>query len=426
MITKIDWIKTKLKQNNFDKSIVYALYEDFREDTGSWSFSKNSYKRYVRKAFNSMEETIDQDLGQEEEFEDEFVKLSASKQRIMDSNNLLRKTNRETYRLYTALAEPYKQYVKALESIDLTNFKIQEHKSKEDGKCGILQLSDVHCNELIDAGDSFDNEYNFEILSKRLKKFVFEATKEFKANEVKDVYLFMTGDLLNSSRRLSEKVAMESALTSASLLLTYLLEQAIIELTKDFNVSVSFVVGNESRIGDDNMDSHNLIASTNYDFLVFHNLRLLFRNTPVEFITPANLIHNYVQLKNGFNAYLTHGHTLKGSVEKALPQILNKYAYKGIRIHGAFLGHFHHCHIGDIISQCGSMCGGNAYSSNDLHFMTRASQNIYIADKDSYKGIKIDLQNTTDYKGYDIIKELEQYSSSKSAYNNKVTIQNFV
>ena len=70
------------------------------------------------------------------------------------------------------------------------------------------------------------------------------------------------------------------------------------------------------------------------------------------------------------------------------------------------------------------MCGGNSYSSNTLGFMTRASQNIYIINKDlSYKGIKIDLQNVDDVKGYDIIEELEIYNV-KSTYNNTVTIKN--
>ena len=77
----------------------------------------------------------------------------------------------------------------------------------------------------------------------------------------------------------------------------------------------------------------------------------------------------------------------------------------------------------------GSLCGANSYTFNDLKYITKASQNIYILNSSdlSYKGIKIDLQDVSDYKeGYDIKEELEQYIDLIKPYNNTVTIKNYV
>ena len=101
--------------------------------------------------------------------------------------------------------------------------------------------------------------------------------------------------------------------------------------------------------------------------------------------------------------------------------------YNQIKIDGIFIGHFHHARCGDILSVSGCMCGANSYTSNDLKFITRASQNIYIINDDlSYKAIKIDLQNVNGYDGYSIKEELEQYTDLVNIHNNVVTIKNLV
>lgn len=421
MILK-DWIKNKLRENSYDKSKVYDMFDEFLKETDSNVVEKECYKRYVRVCYNELLKDQEIDLSES------LVKLEAQNQKKADINNQLRKSNRENYRLYNSLKESYDTYVECLKSIDLSKIKIEKHKSdKKRNKCGILHLTDWHMNELINPNESFGNEFNFEILSKRAKKFVVESMKEFDANNVSDVYILMTGDMFNSSRRLSEKIAMCSSLTMASLLLIYILEQIIIELTQKYNVHISFCVGNESRIEQDLMESQSMLASSNYDFLLFHSLRIIFRNKPVEFIVPKNLIHSVVTLKNGCNILITHGHILKGTDIKSITNLMNQYCYNNIKINHILIGHYHHAQIGDLISMGGCLCGGNSYTSSDLQFFTRASQNCYIVNDDySLKGIRIDLQDVKDYKGYDLIEELEYYASLNPRYNNTVVITNLV
>ena len=423
---KKDWVKNKLSELNGDVSEVYDMYPLFVKENNADNWQIDSYKRLVRNCRSKMVANDELDFE-----EDDYIKSVAQNQKKQDLNNQLRKTNRETFRLYNCVEDVYNEYIELLKKVDLSKFKITNHKEKKNSKTAILQLSDIHANELITPSESFNNEYNFDILSKRMKKFITESMKEFDNNNVSNVLIAMTGDCLNSSRRLSEKLAMNSSLTCASLLLTYILEQVIIELSKKYNISVTCVVGNESRIEQVEMDSQNILATTNYDFLIYNNLRMIFRNEPINFITPKNYIQNVVSLKINkdkvFNALFTHGHILKNCSESNIPSIMQQYMYNQIKIDGIFIGHFHHAQCGDILSVSGCMCGANSYTSNDLKFITRASQNIYIINDDlSYKAIKIDLQNVNGYDGYSIKEELEQYTDLVNIHNNVVTIKNLV
>lgn len=426
MINKINyysWIKENLIKNNLDKNTLYDLYDQFKQETNSEQ-SLDTYKRKVRAAFSELKENLVQNGDLDEEA---FLILEAKKQKLLDVNNILRKTNRESYRLYNVLESIYEEYIDVLKQSNFVDFEIKKHEIKKNGKTGILQLSDIHAGELINEFESNGNKYDFVILSKRLKKYISEAIALFNFYNIENVYIFGLGDMLNSTRRLSERLSQATSQVRSSLLLTYILQQAIIELSQYFNISIAFVVGNESRIGDVDMESQDIMSSENWDYLIFQNLRLLFEDKGIKFHKSDSNIQTVVNI-NGFNALLIHGHTLKSQyIEKQVALLMQNYIYKGIPIHGVFMGHFHHANIGDLISMGSSLCGSNSYSAQDLMFVSRASQNIYIINEDKgYHGIKIDLQNVEGIEGYIIIEELERYNVRNTIYNNKVTIENLV
>lgn len=386
------------------------LYADEHGDDNACRFFKlpsETITRY-RRAYNAYQ------IQPEEPIDDEnaLVKLEAQKQKAQDLNNLLRKSNRESYRLYNSLEAVYDEYVTLLKSSAFIDFTVKEHKLTNKGKCAIFQLSDAHMNELIYQEEANGNSYDFTIASKRLKKFVTESKQLFKLYNVEQVLVAFTGDMINSTRRLSEKLASATSQVRASLLATYLFQQVIIELSQDFNVSVASVVGNESRVDDDDFDASDILTSNNWDYMIYNNLKMLFEGKPVEFVDAINNTQQVVTLDNGFNVLLIHGNFMKGDIsDKGVGTMLQSYAYKGVPIHAVLMGHIHSASIGDTISRSSSLCGGNAYSTNGLSFISRASQNIYIVNEDlGYHGIKIDLQNTEGYEGYNIIKELERYN----------------
>ena len=226
--TKIDWIKNRLRETNYSKKEVADMFPLFQKEMNADNWREESYSRLIRKCYNELiaDEEIDQ-----ETLEDNLISLESNKQKITDKNNYLRKVNRENYRQYNVVEETYDNYVKILSEIDLTKFKIVEHKvKKEDSKIGICQLTDTHFNTLLNESESLGNTYNFDVASKRLKKFITETIKEFKLQNVTDCYLFMTGDLVSSSRRLQEVLSMNSSICMASIIATKFLMQAIIAI----------------------------------------------------------------------------------------------------------------------------------------------------------------------------------------------------
>lgn len=415
-----EWILNEFHKNGFDKASTFKKYKEFLIETNS-NIKESSFERSVRRVYEYSVKKVDID-----DYDDESVlRLEAQKQKLQDVNNQIRKTNRENYRIYNTLEEIYIENINALREVDLSKFKIKDFKIDTKDSIGIIQLSDIHANEMILPTESNNNEYDFVVLSKRLKKLISKSSEFFKFKKINNVHLFFTGDFINSSRRLGEKLAQCTSLVRASLLLTFLLQQCILELSKSFKVTISFVVGNESRISDE-WESTDLQLSENFDYLIAQNLKMIFEGTPVKFNESKNSSQCLVKLENGFNALLLHGNQFKNaSLEKDIAKFLQNYVYSGIHINGVFTGHYHSSAIGDFISRSSSMCGANAYSNNDLGFLSRASQNIYVVNKDlGYDGIKIDLQNTDNVVGYDIIDKLEFYNVKNIPGNNRVILEN--
>ena len=119
----------------------------------------------------------------------------------------------------------------------------------------------------------------------------------------------------------------------------------------------------------------------------------------------------------GQHVLFIHGSQLPNAsgAEKAIQQMVGKYAFHGTLINYVICGHFHSARVGDNYSRSASLSGSNAYSDKELQLAGRASQNIFIFWEDgNHDGIKIDLQCVDKIEGYDIKKELEAYNA-KSA-----------
>jgi len=224
----------------------------------------------------------------------------------------------------------------------------------------------------------------------------------------------MTGDLLNSDRRLDELLAQASNRSKASLLAVQLIEQMILDLNKDFNLTVANVTGNESRVAKD-IAWNDIVASDNYDWTIFNFLGYLFKGSKgITFLVNEDPMEQIVKVGNK-NILLIHGHQIKGKTEHAIQGIKGKYAAKGITIDFIISGHLHSARIGDVFARGSSIVGANEYSERGLQLTSRASQNIHIVySSNRIDSIKIDLQHTEHIEGYDIEKELEAYNAKSS------------
>jgi predicted phosphodiesterase len=334
-----------------------------------------------------------------------LAKLEKQKQRLMDQQRIERKI-RNQIRVDNSLADYGAEILKIFKEREV-NYTLPVHQANDD-VVGIFQISDTHFNELINITG---NQYDFKIAARRLQKYVNVAKKQFKTHNIQKVVVAMTGDLLNSDRRLDELLNMATNRAKATSLSAILLEQVIVDLAQDFEVTLTYVTGNESRAGE-YMGTTEIMISDNYDVTIFEMLKLMFRDTNVNFIE-GSVGEKVVQIKNK-NVLLIHGHQMKGSISKQSQQIKGKYSDLNIKIDYILFGHIHECLIADFYARSSSLCGANAYSNNLLQLTSRASQNIHFVSNTSINSMKIDLQEYEEYEGYDIDASLEAYNAKSS------------
>ena len=342
----------------------------------------------------------------------ENVRYRKEKQKAQDVTRIERKGFREHARIENAVEE-YSRELKQL----FENYKLhkatKKHKSSSKA-VGVIQFSDVHFNELVDLSN---NRYDFKVAAQRCQHFVDRAKQYFKNANITNVVVALTGDLLNSDRRLDELLNQATNRAKATFLSVDIMQQVILDINKQFNVSVASVVGNEGRANKE-LGWSNVVATDNYDYTIYNCLRYLFKDSKVHFIDgdPSEIVVNVA----GQNLLMLHGHGgLRGGIEKAINQIMGRYSAKGINIDYIIFGHVHSARVGDNYSRSSSMVGANDYSEKALNLTGRASQNCYIFYNNGNRdGIKIDLQNVSN-KGYEIDKSLEAYNAKSAQKTNK-------
>jgi predicted MPP superfamily phosphohydrolase len=380
------------------------IIEHFWNGNGYQAIAKHLIEKYnlnVKKETlrHRIKDIIQYEIADKEVIE-ENLKLAKKSQKQADLNRIKNKSFREHSRLENALVEYNKALIDILKTESLKT-TIKQHESK--GKQAIIvQIADTHFNELVDLKN---NKYDFEVASKRLQKFAHYIKKYASFNNVNEIFIAITGDLLNSDRRLDEKLSMSTNRAKATFLGVHLLKHFILDLNSIANVSVGCVSGNESRAYE--LGWVDMVASDNYDFTIFEMLRLLMPN--INFITSGGL--ELVVEVNGHNVLLIHGHQLGNMQNDKIAKVISKYARNGIILDFMMCGHLHETKITDMFARSSSLVGANAYSENALLLSSRAAQNIYIMKDNERHDIRIDLQNTKGFKGYAINKELSAYNA---------------
>tara|TARA_R110002020_G_scaffold463823_2_gene684085 strand:+ start:289 stop:1518 length:1230 start_codon:yes stop_codon:yes gene_type:complete len=329
------------------------------------------------------------------------VRLAKQKQRFADLNRIANKSFRESARTENALVEYNKALIALLQKESLKT-TVKKHKDKTKAAL-VVQIADTHFNELVDI-DS--NKYDFEIASKRLQKFAHHIKRYAKLYGIKNILIAITGDLINSDRRLDEKLSLSTNRAKATFLGVHLLKHFILDLNQVSNIQVCCVTGNESRVNEE-LGWVDIVASDNYDFTIFEMLNLLIPE--IHFIKGSAL--EIVVEINGQNLLVIHGHQLGKMDSNQVGKVISKYAAKGVIINMIICGHLHETMIRDNIARSSSLVGSNAYSENALNLSGTAAQNIYIFTNDGRHDIRIDLQETDLWDGYPINKELSSYNA---------------
>ena len=341
-------------------------------------------------------------LVSDKEIVEENIKLAKQKQRAQDLNRIANKSFREYAREENALVEYNKELIKVLKENSL-DVKLTKHKTKK-GSVVLVQIADTHFNELVDMES---NQYDFKIASQRLQKFAYYVKEYAKLHKATSFLVAITGDLINSDRRLDEKLSMATNRAKATFLGVHLLKHFIMDLQEFADVKVCCVTGNESRVNQE-LGWVDLVASDNYDFTIFEMLRLLLPK--IEFLRGDNALEMVISI-NGNNVLVIHGHQLGRMTSNDVGKVVSKYAHKGIIIDFIICGHLHETMIRDSIARSASLVGSNAYSDKALNLSGKAAQNIYIFTNDGRQDVRIDLQETDGWDGYNIDEELFSYNT---------------
>lgn len=333
------------------------------------------------------------------------VRLAKNRQKQQDINRIERKSFREFARIDNALLEYNKELIATIEK-HTPKYKIIEHKADKEDVGLIVHLSDIHFNELVNLKH---NKYDFSVASNRLKKFAEAIKREAKGYNVKSILVALTGDLMNSDRRVDEYLNQATNRSDATYLSYLILSQFILDLNKVANIHIACVSGNESRIKEERGYS-DIVATDNYDFTIFNMLKVGLKGITFVSGDPSELVVSVA----GQKILLLHGEGLEADTQKKTQQIIGKYVAQGDNVRFLLYGHVHSPYLSDYFSRSGSLVGSNDYNEKALFLVSRASQNIHLVHKDgSIDSKKIDLQIANN-DGYSIVEELMAYNA-KSA-----------
>ena len=338
--------------------------------------------------------------------------LAKSLQRSRDLNRIKAKEVREGARVLNAVGELDKELIALLQRKGLS-LKTRGHApSGETGgsAVGIIQISDVHFNEEIHLPT---NTYNFKVAAQRLQKHVTQSMKHFKANKVSEVVIAMTGDMMNSDRRLDELLENATNRSKAVFLAVDILQQLIVDVNRKYPVTVTSICGNEGRVSPD-LGWVDQVASDNYDFTIHQTLSHLFRGKKgITFVPIENPLEQVLEI-NGKHILLCHGHNgvaTNSNIENGVSKYISRYSVAGIHLDYVLMGHIHSANIGDFYARSSGLTGGNAYSDKALNLYSRASQNAFVVTPEGIEGLKVDLQDSSAYEGYEFDSSLESYNS---------------
>ncbi len=361
-------------------------------------------------------------LDVDPEMAKEISSIAKSRQGYMDKNRVERKLWRDHTKIENALTEYNSALVDLIKKEGLaSHIQGSYHEEKPGSPKMLVQLSDLHLNELVDIKS---NKYDFYVAAKRLKKLADEVIAMGKFKKVTTLVLTFGGDLLNSDRRLEEKLTFSTNRAKATQLSIILLSQFMVHLNQHFNLHMAGVTGNESRANLE-LGFSDILATDNYDFTIYDTLKLLFAEN--KGMTFAMMKANEEIIQIGFggkdvkNILLMHGHQLsENRMQKSIQEVIGKYNHLyGIRIDFVLSGHIHNAYVSDYFARNASLVGSNPYSEEALNFVSKASQNLHIFyPEQRVDSMKIDLQDVNGIEGYPMEKDIDAYNAKSVSKNH--------
>lgn len=406
----IDYIREQLV-----KGVEVPLIADILKD--KYGIKVASIERWINK--NKYKLIADRELIVSN------VRLAKKSQKNQDLNRIERKSFREDVRIENAVAEYGKELVaiNRLHAKELKKINLKKIKNNSKGGIGVMQITDTHGNELIDLPH---NKFDFNVLSKRLKKYTQESISYFKYKGARKVLLSFTGDLLNSDRRLDELLNQSTNRSKATVIMVHLLKQVILDVRQHFEVDIVSVLGNESRVGKE-MTFSTEAFSDNYDFTIVAQLHQMFEFAAIKGVNflSYDKLEEIVKIED---QYWLFKHNLDKSLntQKNTQSTIGRHQLSGKKVDFVIGGHIHAHRGSDFSHRSSSMSGSNEYNENALDLQGRASASCFYVKGSERHYQYIDLQHHEDDM-YEVLSLLDCYNAkSLSKTKKKTTILQLV
>lgn len=310
-------------------------------------------------------------LTEDKEVLNAQVQLERKNQRLQDTNRIERKVFRESAREFNASEDLFKAVLEKIgevEDKDPTTIPIATTPER----VGVIQLSDLHFGEVIDLPK---NKFNLEIAKNRVMRHFWLSKELFNSLNIKNVKVLLTGDILNSDRRIDERLTNAASRAESLIHAFNSIKSCLVDLSNEFNIlEVVSVIGNESRI-DFDLSSIDKTAVNNFDYILHEMLRASLPNVLFSEFTTNNTLERVVDIGE-VKVLASHGVYNAKKPEDAVIR-----AKLDFDCDYFLCGHVHSCLITSKFRRSGGLPASNSYSYHQLGILEHiSSQNVHWAE----------------------------------------------
>jgi len=270
---------------------------------------------------------------------------------------------------------------------------LSRSKNKIDDEEIVSLLSDIHYGEVVSSEAMMDfNSYDTSIAEKRLNIWynnIKIILNKLNSCNVKKINLMMLGDMVNGN--IHEELKSGTCEVDQVINLAEIIAQIIMDLSKDFELVVSGVIGNHGRMTKKPSFKKKY---NNFDYLVYKFIETRCQNlNNVEFLFPkAGMLlqkiqnHNFL-LRHGDSKIQSYAGIPFYGIQRASNKITQTMAYfKDVFINYEVLGHFHTTNTlekaGGSIIMNGCIKGGDEYALEAMMTGSEAKQTIFGVHKE--------------------------------------------
>ena len=253
----------------------------------------------------------------------------------------------------------------------------------------VLNLGDIHAGEVVREEELNGlNEYNFDILTRRLKMLadsVIDISKnKLSGYTFRRLHIMGLGDWVSGTIHDELVESADGNIMEWTMNLAYVVAQMIRELAVEFEeIDFVGVVGNHGRL---HKKPRFKARYVNWDYVCYQMLSaLLAKQSNVKCTIPKSFWH--IHEINGHNFLIIHGDNINSSlgipwygIQRMVANLKELLASKDQKFEYMMLGHFHNYGLldrvkGELIIN-GSLIGGNEFSVGKMFTSSEACQHF--------------------------------------------------